>query len=392
MRFHNGTIVLADRLLDGDVRTAGDRIVAVDPPGGPAQRASDIDLDGGYLLPGFIDLHVHGGDGADFMDGTVDAFATVLRAHARHGTTRCTPTSIVAAPDDILRFLRTTRETRLRPPSGARVLGAHLYGPYFAPAARGCHPAADLRPPTPDDFEPYLAFAADIRTVTVAPELPGAEELVRACVARGLRCNAGHSHCTFEQMEAAVGWGVRHIDHLFCAMSDRAKLRLSQAFPMRGGVMEATLFFDELTTEVICDGVHLAPSLLRLAHKVKGPERLAIVSDAMRAMDMPDGEYVFGPMHSGERVRKIGDAGVTLDGKGLASGVTGMDHALRTFLKATGAPLFEAVRMASLTPARIAGVETEFGSIAVGKKADFVVMDRELNVRAVYADGARVVD
>jgi N-acetylglucosamine-6-phosphate deacetylase len=388
-RFVNGTVVLPDRLLpDGEVVTLDDRIVHVGPaePGSGA-ALTPVDLTGGYLLPGFVDLHVHGGDGADFMDGTAAAFRTVLAAHARHGTTSCTPTTTVARHDQHLRFLELVGQFRKQPTDGARVLGAHIYGPYFAPEARGCHPAAAVRPPTPADFEPYLAFAADIRTATVAPELPGAEEFVRACRAKGVRCNSGHSHCTFEQIEAAIGWGVRHVDHLFCAMSDRARLRQSQTYPMRGGLMEATLYFDELTTEVIADGKHLSPALLKLAFKVKGPDRLALVTDAMRALDRPDGEYAFGPLDGGELVRKLDGVGVTLDGTALASGVMGLDHCLRTFIAATGSPLPEAVRMATLTPARIVGLENEIGSIAAGKKADLVVTDAELNVRAVYVGG-----
>jgi N-acetylglucosamine-6-phosphate deacetylase len=321
------------------------------------------------------------------MDGTADAFRTALAAHARHGTTSCTPTTTVARHDQHLAFLEQVRVFQREPAGGAKVLGAHLYGPYFAPEARGCHPAAAVRPPTPADYEPFLAFADDIRTATVAPELPGAEGFVRACRAKGIRCNAGHTHATFEQMEAAIGWGVRHIDHLFCAMSDRARLRQAQTYPMRGGVMEATLFFDELTTEVIADGKHLAPSLLKLAYKVKGPDRLALVTDAMRALDRPDGEYVFGPLDGGELVRKLDGVGVMPDGKSLASGVIGLDHCLRAFIEATGVPLPEAVRMATLTPARIAGVDAEVGSIESGKKADLVVTDRKLNVRSVYVDG-----
>jgi N-acetylglucosamine-6-phosphate deacetylase len=392
LRFINGTIVLPDVLLAyGEVITFDDRIDFVGPSDVRTPSGLPIvDLDEGYLLPGFVDLHVHGGDGADFMDGTPEAFRKVLAVHARHGTTSCTPTTTVARHDQHLRFLELVRDFRAKPTGGAKVLGAHIYGPYFAPEARGCHPAGDVRAPTPADYEPYMAFATDIRTATVAPELPGAEEFVRACRANGIRCNAGHSHATFEQVEAAIGWGVRHIDHLFCAMSDRARLRQLQTYPMRGGLMEATLYFDELTTEVIADGKHLAPSLLKLAHKVKGPDRLALVTDAMRALDQPNGEYIFGPLDGGEPVRKLDGVGVTLDGKALASGVMGMDHGLRTFLAATGAPLADVVRMASLTPARIAGVDTEVGSLEVGKKADFVLTDHELNIRIVYIDGRPV--
>jgi N-acetylglucosamine-6-phosphate deacetylase len=391
LRFANGTVVLPDRLLDGEVHTRDDRIQHVGRADALAATGlTVIDLAGGYLLPGFVDLHVHGGNGADFMDGTADAFRTVLAAHARHGTTSCTPTTTVARHDQHMAFLEQVRAFRRSPASGAKVLGAHIYGPYFAPEARGCHPAAAVRAPTPADYEPFLAFADDIRTTTVAPELPGAEGFVRACRAKGIRCNAGHSHATFEQVEAAIGWGVRHIDHLFCAMSDRARLRQAQTYPMRGGVMEATLHFDELTTEVIADGKHLAPSLLKLAFRVKGPDRLALVTDAMRALDRPDGEYVFGPLDGGEPVRKVDGVGLTRDGKALASGVMGLDHCLRTFLAATGVPIPDAVRMATLTPARIAGVDAEVGSIEPRKKADLIVTDRDLNVRAVYIDGRPV--
>jgi N-acetylglucosamine-6-phosphate deacetylase len=201
--------------------------------------------------------------------------------------------------------------------------------------------------------------------------------------------NAGHSHATFEQAERAIGWGVRHVDHLFCAMSDRARLRQSQPFPMRGGLLEATLYFDELTTEVIADGRHLAPELLRLAYKVKGPDRLALVTDANRALDMPDGPYMFGPRDGGEPILRRDDVGLMPDGQALASGVQGMDHLVRTFLAATGCPLWDVVRMASLTPARIAGWDHELGSIAVGKRADLLLLDRALNVRQVFLGGQR---
>src|SRR5206468_4403584 len=158
--------------------------------------------------------------------------------------------------------------------------------------------------------------------------------------------NAGHTHATFEQMEAALAWGVRHVDHLFCAMSDRARLRQSQTYPMRGGVLEATLYFDELTTEVIADGKHLQRELLLLAFKVKGPDRLALVTDCNRALDMPDGEYLFGPSDGGERIIRRDGVGVMPDGRSLASGVMGMDHAVRTMLAQTPATLPQVARMA----------------------------------------------
>jgi N-acetylglucosamine-6-phosphate deacetylase len=386
--FYNGTIVLPDHLLvRGTVTVEAGRIAAVSPAGAAPAGADIIDLRGCYLAPGFIDLHVHGGAGADFMDGSADAFRTVCRAHARHGTTSLLPTTTVARHEQHLAFLDVCRRLRQEGSGGARILGAHFYGPYFAPEARGCHPADPVRPPRAAEYEQYLDYADCISTATVAPELPGAEEFVRACRARGIRCNAGHSYATFAQMEAAREWGVRHVDHLFCAMSDRARLRQTQTYPMRGGVLEATLYFDDLTTEVIADGKHLQRELLLLAYKVKGPDRLALVTDCNRALDMPDGEYLFGPAEGGERILRRDGVGVMPDGKALASGVVGMDHCVRTFHELTGVPLAEVVRMASLTPARVAGADHEVGSITPGKRADLLVLDRHLHVEQVYLDG-----
>ncbi|MBA4062957.1 MAG: N-acetylglucosamine-6-phosphate deacetylase [Isosphaera sp.] len=386
--FTNATLVLPDRLVSrGSLTVEDGRITAVGPP-----RGDGVDLGGMYLAPGFVDLHVHGGDGADFMDGTAEAFRAVCRCHLRHGTTSLTPTSTVARTDQYLRFLELCAELRGDVPGGARIVGCHFYGPYFARPARGCHPDQDFLTPAPENAEAFTEVATALPlVVTVAPEIENAEWLVRTYSARGVRFNAGHSHAAFPQVEAAVGWGVRHVDHLFCAMSDRARLRQTQTFPMRAGVMEATLYFDELTTEVIADGQHLSPELLRLAYKVKGPDRLALVTDAMRAVDLPDGEYTFGAEGTGERVRKLGSVGVTLDGTALASGVTGLDHGVRTMHRSAGVPLPEAVRMATLTPARILGVDAGVGSLEAGKRADLVVLDAELNVRQVYVGGERIV-
>jgi N-acetylglucosamine-6-phosphate deacetylase len=390
--FTNGAILLADRAIaNGQVGVRSARIDVVTETTRPLPSdCTIIDLAGGYLSPGFIDVHVHGGGGHDFMDGTEEAFRAVCQAHARHGTTSLLPTTTVARHDQHLAFLDVCRRFKLQDTGGARILGAHFYGPYFAPEARGCHPADALRPPISAEYEQYLSFDC-IARATVAPELPGAEAFVRACRARGIGCNAGHSYATFAQMEAARTWGVTHVDHLFCAMSDRARLRIEQTYPMRGGVMEATLFFDDLTTEVIADGKHLQRELLLLAYKIKGPDRLALVTDCNRALDMPDGPYIFGPKDGGEPIVRKDNVGVMPDGKSLASGVVGMIECVRTFHDLTGVPLVEVIRMASLTPGRIAGVDSDTGSIAVGNRADLLVLDRDLNVKQVYVGGHRIV-
>lgn len=396
----NARVLLPDRMETLDVLLEGGRIAALGPSLEASGATESLDQEGRYLAPGFLDLHVHGGAGYDFMDGTEKAFRETCRAHLRHGTTSLLPTTTVARHDQHLAFLEVCRNTLnddLATEVGvagigdqARNLGAHFYGPYFNVDARGCHPGATARVPDPAEYAAYLAFGC-IRRATVAPELPGAEGFVRACRERGIGCNAGHTYATFDQMAAAREWGVSHVDHLFCAMSDRARLRQSQTYPMRGGVLEATLVFDGLTTEVIADGKHLAPELLLLAHKIKGPDRLALVTDANRALDMPDGEYIFGPLDGGEPILRRDGVGLMPDGKALASGVVGMLEQVRTFHRLTGVPLPEVVRMASLAPARIAGVERHLGSIAPGKIADLLVLDLDLHLERVILGGRTVL-
>lgn len=387
-----GRIVLPNRIEHKTLLVIDGRVGAIlEADSSLPPQTEVIDVGTGYISPGFIDVHVHGGAGADFMDGTQEAFRTAVMCHARHGTTRLAVTTTVARHEQILATLEQTRRFRLYPePNGAQVMGAHFYGPYFRYEARGAHPGGPIRPPVEDEFLQYLDYADDLVTATVAPEVDGAQEFVLACTKRGVRTNAGHSWATFDQMTAAVEWGVRHVDHLFCAMSDKSKLRQFQLYPMQGGVLEATLYYDELTTEVIADGRHLDAGLLLLAHKIKGPDRLALVTDSSRALDMPDGQYLIGPLDGGEPLVKRDGVGFTPDGSALASSAQGMDFMVRTFIKLTGRPIWEVIRMASLTPARIAGQSDRLGSLELGKHADVVLLSSDLQVERVFIDGREI--
>lgn len=388
-RVFRGALVRSDGIESGAVVVREGRIVELLTAQAPLPpHAELVDVTAGYIAPGYIDLHVHGGGGGDFMDGTRESFECALRANLRRGTTRLAATTTVARHDQILATLELARQFRHAPlPDGSRVLGAHFYGPYFRYEARGAHPGAEVRAAIEAEYREYLAYADDLVTATVAPEIVGAREFALACRDRGVRTNVGHSWATFDQMTAAVGWGVRHVDHLFCAMSDKSKLRQYQMYPMQGGVLEATLYYDELTTEVIADGKHLDASLLLLALKIKGPDRLALVSDCSRALDMPDGQYVIGPRDGGEPLVKHDGVGMLPDLSALASSVEGLDHMVRTFQHLTGRPVWEVIRMATLTPARIAGHDRDLGSLDVGKRADLLILDPQLHVQRVFVDG-----
>lgn len=394
-RVVNASVILPDRLIeDGAIDVRDGRIIAVGRRGElPPADGEVFDAGGCCAGPGFVDLHVHGGGGADFMDGTVAAFETALQAHARHGTTSVIPTSTVARHEQTIAFLETCRimqRRRADPSRGLpRVVGGHLYGPYFAEEKVGCHPR-ETRPPTREEYEQYLRFADVLLTATCAPELPGSADFYRAASAAGVRLNAGHSNATWSEMRAAFDLGVRHVDHLYCAMSNYLSVRSRTGTPMQGGMMEFVLAHRDVTTEVIADGRHLAPELLRFALTMKGVDHVALVTDCSRALDEPAGEYRFGPADGGEPFYSDGAVGLTTDRTSLASSVRGMDFMVRHMHQVVGVDLPTAVRMASLTPAKIVGLDGEIGSLEVGKRAEIVLLDAGLRVAAVFVDGEPV--
>ena len=395
-RVVNATLILPDReIAGGAIDVDNGRISALGPEHElGAWSGSIVDAAGDRVVPGFVDLHVHGGDNADFMDGTVEAFETAVRAHTRHGTTSIVPTSTVARHEQTLAFLENTRALRRRgaqPQLGlCRVVGAHLYGPYFNEDKVGCHPKDPARPPDPAEYEQYLEFADVMLTATCAPELPGAADFFRAAAAKGVRLNAGHSNATWTEMAAAYERGMRHVDHLYCAMSSVSSLRERCGTPMQASMLEFVLATEGMTTEVIADGRHLAPELLRFVAAVIGATRTALVTDCSRALDQPPGVYTFGPLDGGESFYSDGGVGLIPESVNLASSVRGMDFMVRHMHQQVGLDLPTAVRMATLTPATIVGLQDEIGSLAPAKRADLLFLDASLEVTNVFLDGEAV--
>jgi N-acetylglucosamine-6-phosphate deacetylase len=395
----NGTVILPDRLLEnGAVAIEAGRILAVGPADAVAATTGDsvsrrdvvvLDAGGGYVCPGFVDLHVHGGRGADFMDGTAEAVRTANRCHARHGTTTIFPTTTTGSPEQLRAMLLACRAVRdgWSTADGAWIGGVHYYGPYFAADKVGCHSPHGRRDPDAAEYGAAFDFGI-IRIATCAAELPGAEAFFREASARGYLCTCGHSNSSWAEMQRAFDAGMRHVDHFWCAMSSVASLRQRCGTPMQASMEQFVLANRGMSTEVIADGMHLSPELLRFAWSMKGAERLCLVTDANRAVDMPPGRYRFGPESDGSWFESDGRVGFA--NGALASTVKGLDHMVRHMHHATGCPLEQAVRMASLTPAERVGMDREIGSLAAGKRADILVLDRELSVQRVFIAGKEI--
>lgn len=388
--FRNGTLVTDTGLTkDGIVLARQGRIEYAGGWKETPEGAEVIDAEGLYIAPGFIDLHVHGGGGSDFMDASPEDTAAVFRYHALHGTTALCPTTCAAPLPDILAALDAIAGYRKSGEAWGRALGAHIEGPYLAMSKRGCHLPQHVRNPERAEWEQILE-RGPVAAMTLAPELPGAQQLIGALRRRGANASAGHSEALFPEMQTAVEWGVNHVTHLYCAMTDALNNRWrGTANPRRGGILEATLLDDRLSSELISDGIHLSAEMLLMAFRSKGYEKLALVTDAMRGAGMPDGDYAFGPRNGLAATVRRGEARVA-SGVGLASSVCPMNEMVRIFRDLTGCPLWQAVRMASLAPATILGIADCFGSLAAGKWADIVLFDESVKVQAVYVAGRKL--
>ncbi|MDZ4288719.1 MAG: amidohydrolase family protein [Prosthecobacter sp.] len=383
---HNVTAILPTKLLpNARVLIRDGRIVEISASSKKTPKdAVLVDGKEGFLAPGFVDVHVHGGGGGDFMDGTAEAARVACQTHFRHGTTTIFPTTTTGTPEEIHAMITACQTVGKESSAGGlpRIPGIHLYGPFFAPDKVGAHPPAGRRDPTPEEFRTYFKTGF-IRIATCAAELPGAAAFYQ--MARKFRCfiTCGHSNASWTEMDHAFRAGMRHVDHFWSAMSSVSSVRARFGTPMQGSMEEYVLFNPGMSTEVIADGHHLAPELLLFAYRMLGQKRLFLVTDSSRAVDMPVGRYKIGNINTGNDITHDGKVSRTLTG-GLGSSSVGMDHMVRTMKAATKAPLWELIRMASLTPAEHLGIAHEIGSLEKGKRADLVLLTPTLRVKHVW--------
>jgi N-acetylglucosamine-6-phosphate deacetylase len=378
-------VVLPGRVMSpGSVVLDGDRIADVSE----GRRPGGEDLSGHLLLPGFVDVHVHGLHGVDALDGS-DAIEQIARLLPRFGVTAFCPTSIACAPQTLERMLSAVRRAREHPPQGSRVLPAHLESNFINPEFKGAQPAECLRSPrtgaraasegefTGDDILDVIAAARpDVGILTIAPELEGALDLIADLVRHGHRVSLGHSGASFDAGLAGIDAGATQATHLFNRMPP-----LAHRAP---GLAGAVLAHEAVAAELICDGVHVHPAIARMAISAKRPERIMAITDGTAGAGLPRGAET----HIGGRRITVGDAAYLDDGT-IAGSVLTMDRAFGVLVRTIGATLPEAAMVCSTTPARELGLQG-FGVIAPGAIADLVVMDRSFSVMRSYIGGRLV--
>ena len=386
MLFRNVTLVLPDRIVPGgSLRVRGGQITDVfddDAASDPHDGEETIDGAGAYLAPGFVDGHVHGAAGRDTMEGTPGAFDAILAFHAQGGTTGATLTTTAAPFEQILDVLAAARRHRASP-GGAELLGIHVEGPYFAPAKAGAHRPEWLKHPTPAETARLLDFADVITQVTLAPELPGALDLIEALHAREVLASGGHSDAWDHEAAAAHSRGMTRVTHVFNAMSS-ARRRDGVRY---AGLLEYALAEPSIQCEAIADSYHVTPTLLRLLLRAKGPDGVCLVTDATAGAGLSEGASF--PLAGNMCVVRRG-VGVTAAGGALAGSVSTMIDGVRHLVRTLGVPLHEAVRMASTHPAAALRRGHERGRLAPGLRADLVLLSDTLETLATYVGGTCV--
>lgn len=369
---------------DGTVLVEGTHIVAVQEGDMEAEGAETFDAAGRYVMPGFIDIHVHGGGGHDFMDGDEEGFREIARTHLRHGTTAMLPTTLTSDREGIISTLECYQRAAAVLTGGAQFLGLHLEGPYLSMNQRGAQDPAYIRDPDPDEYEAIVkAGGKSIRRWSAAPELPGALPFARFLKANGILPSLAHTDAIYE--EALEGYlnGYTLATHLYSAMSGVTR---RNAFRY-AGVIETAFLLDDMDVEIIADGRHLPAPLLKLICKIKGPARIALITDAMRGAGMPPGESILGNIRSGLPVIIEDGVAKLPDRSSFAGSVATAEQLVRNMVEMAGVPVPEAVQMMTATPARIIGVEERKGVIKPGMDADITICDTDFNVQAVMVMG-----
>ncbi|HEY5370906.1 MAG TPA: N-acetylglucosamine-6-phosphate deacetylase [Hanamia sp.] len=384
LKICNGTILTPYRVIhNGTVVVTGDKITEVCEGDVEVPDATVIDAMGKYISPGFIDIHVHGGGGSDFMDGTVEAFLKIAETHARYGTTSMLPTTLTAEKEDLLQTLEIYKEANSKNFNGAQFLGMHLEGPYFSVTQRGAQDPRYIRNPDPNEYKDILSHSHDIKRWSAAPELKGSIEFAHYLKSKGILVALAHTDATYD--EALIGFenGYTLATHFYSCMAGVTRKNALRY----AGTIEAAYLIDEMDVEIIADGIHLPPPLLKLIVKIKGTDHIALITDSMRAAGMPPGESILGSLRDGLKVIVEDGVAKLPDRSSFAGSVATTDRLVRNMVNMADVPLTDAVRMMTRTPATILGIENQKGSLIPGKDADILIFNDDIQVQMTIVNG-----
>jgi len=370
----NGALILEDGVYKDKVLLFDDKIrEIIDISSLDTNMVTEIiDVQGNYISPGFIDLHIHGSGGFDTMDGSLEALKAISNTILKHGTTSFLPTTMTMKLETIYKALDTVREAlAIKELQGARILGAHLEGPFISKSYKGAQQENYILKPEFDYIKDYLDI---IKIITLAPEVEGAKEFIRKTKENSKTIlSIGHTSASYEEAIGAIEEGISHCTHLFNAMTP-----LHHRNP---GVV-AAVFNSNITCELIADNLHVHPELYKLLIKIKGEDNLVLVTDAIRASCMKSGCYDLGGQEVCVKARKA-----QLANGSLAGSVLTLNKAVKNFIEVTSAPMHQVIKLVTLNPARVIGDDAKKGSLGLGKDADIVVFDDNIDVKKAFIEG-----
>ncbi len=384
IKIFNAKIITPDKMIDGgSILIQLNKIAAISNGNIEVADCIAIDAKGKYVSPGFIDIHVHGGGGYDFMDGTENAFLEIAATHAKFGTTSMLPTTLTGTKDEMLQILGVYEGANQNNVNGAQFLGMHLEGPYISMNQKGAQDPRYIRDPLPEEYEEILSQFSCIKRWSAAPELKGAIEFGRYVKSKGVLPALAHTDAVYDEVVKAFENGYTLATHLYSAMSGVTR---RNAFRY-AGVVESAFIIDEMDVEIIADGVHLPAPLLKLVYKIKGADRTALITDAIRPAGTAVTESILGSIENGLKVIIEDGVAKLPDRTAFAGSIATADRLVRSMINLADVSLVDAIKMISATPARIMGVLDKKGTLTAGKDADIVIFDENINIAMTMING-----
>jgi len=384
IKIFNGKIITPEKIIDGGtILIQSNRIEAISNGNIEAPDCIEIDAQGKFISPGFIDIHVHGGGGYDFMDGNENAFLQIAETHAKFGTTSMLPTTLTSTKESMLQILGVYESANKNNINGSQFLGMHLEGPYIAMSQKGAQDPRYIRDPLPEEYQEILSKFSCIKRWSAAPELKGAIEFGKYIKSKGVLPALAHTDAVYDEVIKAFENGYTLATHLYSAMSGVTR-RNSFRF---AGVVESAFIIDDMDVEIIADGVHLPAPLLKLVYKIKGADRTALITDAIRPAGTNVSESTLGSIDNGLKVIIEDGVAKLPDRTAFAGSIATADRLVRSMINLAEVPLEDAIKMISATPARILGVLDKKGTLTVGKDADIIIFDNNINVSMTMING-----